>query len=192
MPRSLVLDMYSLWVVMALLLLHQLLQWLTSACLDDNWIINQVNVLPAEYDLGFELFFISQVFLSVQWIGNLHWMEFVTTVHIKAYWMIELSFVSTQVLVKDPIFLLFLKKNSTFSSRAYLSKFFFKRGTAWMCLHPISWLAIIFIISWDFLMFYQISLSPELKRSAIISNKHGIYELPNELPNDFRLSILRN
>ena len=41
-------------------------------------------------------------------------------------------------------------------------------------------------------MFYQISLSPELKRSAIISNKHGIYELPNELPNDFRLSILRN
>ena len=28
-------------------------------------------------------------------------------------------------------------------------------------------------------MFYQISLSPQLKRSAIISNKHGIYELPN-------------
>ena len=33
-------------------------------------------------------------------------------------------------------------------------------------------------------MFYQIFLSPQVKRSAIISNKHGIYELPHELPND--------
>ena len=30
------------------------------------------------------------------------------------------------------------------------------------------------------------------KRSAIISNKHSIYELPNELPNDLRLRILEN
>ena len=31
---------------------------------------------------------------------------------------------------------------------------------------------------WDFLMFYQISLSPQVKWSVIISNKHGIYKLP--------------
>ena len=47
---------------------------------------------------------------------------------------------------------------------------------------------IIFIIFWDFFIFYQISLSPQAKRSAIISNKHGIYELPNDL----RLRILGN
>ena len=31
---------------------------------------------------------------------------------------------------------------------------------------------------------YQIFLS-QVKRSAIISNKHGIYEFPRKLPNDF-------
>ena len=36
-------------------------------------------------------------------------------------------------------------------------------------------------------MFYQIFFSPQVKRRAIISNKHGIYELPHELPNDLRL-----
>ena len=36
-------------------------------------------------------------------------------------------------------------------------------------------------------MFYQIFFSSQVKRSTIISNKHGIYELPNKLPNDLRL-----
>ena len=36
-------------------------------------------------------------------------------------------------------------------------------------------------------MFYQIFLLSQLKQSAIISNKHGIYEFPHELPNDLRL-----
>ena len=35
-------------------------------------------------------------------------------------------------------------------------------------------------------MFDQMFLSPNVKRSAIISNKHGIYEIPHELPNDLR------
>ena len=39
----------------------------------------------------------------------------------------------------------------------------------------------------DFLMLYQILFSQQVKRSVIISNKHGIYELPHELPNDLRL-----
>ena len=47
---------------------------------------------------------------------------------------------------------------------------------------------ILVIIFWDMLMFYQIFLSPQLKRIVIIRNKHGIYELPNNL----RLTILQN
>ena len=41
-------------------------------------------------------------------------------------------------------------------------------------------------------MFDQILLSPQVKQSMIISNKHGIYELPHELATDLRLKILRN
>ena len=46
---------------------------------------------------------------------------------------------------------------------------------------------IIFITFWDILMVEQIFLSPQVKRSVIISNKHGIYQLAHELPNDLRL-----
>ena len=41
-------------------------------------------------------------------------------------------------------------------------------------------------------MSYQIFLSPQVKRWAIITYKQGIYELPQELPNDLRLRILGN
>ena len=41
-------------------------------------------------------------------------------------------------------------------------------------------------------MFYQTFLSPQVKRCAIISYKHGIYELYQELSNDLRLRIVRN
>ena len=47
--------------------------------------------------------------------------------------------------------------------------------------------AMIFIIFSDFLMFYQIFLSPQVKQSAIISKKYSIYELPHKLSNDLRL-----
>ena len=40
-------------------------------------------------------------------------------------------------------------------------------------------------------MFYQICLSPQVKRYVIITYKHGIYELSLELPNDLRVRILR-
>ena len=52
--------------------------------------------------------------------------------------------------------------------------------------------AITFIMFWDFLMFYQILLSSQVKRSAVISNKHGIWELPYELPNNLKRRILGN
>ena len=61
---------------------------------------------------------------------------------------------------------------------------------------------IIFIIFWDFLMFYQIFFSPQVKRCAIITYKHSIYDprviivyqhnLPYQLPNDLKLRILEN
>ena len=37
---------------------------------------------------------------------------------------------------------------------------------------------------WDFLIFYQILLSPQVKQSVIISNKHDIDELHHDLSND--------
>ena len=40
-------------------------------------------------------------------------------------------------------------------------------------------------------MFYQIFLSPQVKRWAIITYKHGIYELPHELPNNLRVKNIR-
>ena len=46
------------------------------------------------------------------------------------------------------------------------------------------------IIFWDFFMIDQIFFSPQVKLSVIISNKHGIYELPHELKNELRLRIL--
>ena len=41
-------------------------------------------------------------------------------------------------------------------------------------------------------MFYQIFRSPKVKRCAVITYKHGAYELPHEIPNDLRLRILGN
>ena len=36
-------------------------------------------------------------------------------------------------------------------------------------------------------MLYKIFLSSQVKRWAIITYKHGIYELPHELPKDIRV-----
>ena len=41
-------------------------------------------------------------------------------------------------------------------------------------------------------MFKQIFLPPQVKQCAIITDKHGIYKLPHELPNDLRLKKLGN
>ena len=51
---------------------------------------------------------------------------------------------------------------------------------------------ILFIIIWDFLTVEQTFLSPQMKRSMIISNKHGIYMLPHDLKKDLRMRILGN
>ena len=41
-------------------------------------------------------------------------------------------------------------------------------------------------------MFWKNFLTPQIKRWAIITYKHGIYELLHELLNDLRLRILGN
>ena len=46
---------------------------------------------------------------------------------------------------------------------------------------------VIFVIFWDFSMFYQIFLLPQVKQCAITTYKHGMYDLPHKLPNDLRL-----
>ena len=51
---------------------------------------------------------------------------------------------------------------------------------------------IIFIIFSDFLIFYEIFLSPQVKPCAIITSKHAIYEFPHEWRKDLRLRILGN
>ena len=51
---------------------------------------------------------------------------------------------------------------------------------------------IIFITFLDYLMFHQVFLSPQVKRCEIISDEHGIYELPHELQTNLTLRILEN
>ena len=48
------------------------------------------------------------------------------------------------------------------------------------------------IIFSNFLVLYQFFHSPQVKRSVIIRNKHGICELIHEVPNDLRLRISEN
>ena len=67
--------------------------------------------------------------------------------------------------------------------------------TIYQCINvnvSITETTIIFIIFWDFLMFYQIFLSAQVKRSVIVTYKRGIYDMPHEMPHDLRLTILGN
>ena len=41
-------------------------------------------------------------------------------------------------------------------------------------------------------MFCKILISPQMNRCEVVPYKHGIYELPHELPNDLRLRKLGN
>ena len=41
-------------------------------------------------------------------------------------------------------------------------------------------------------MFDQIFLSPQIKQSMIMTNKHRVHDISHEWPNDFRLGITGN
>ena len=58
------------------------------------------------------------------------------------------------------------------------------RGNAFSVYNTI----INCLIFWGFLMLYQTFHSPQVKRCAIITYKHGIYQLPHELSNELRLT----
>ena len=45
------------------------------------------------------------------------------------------------------------------------------------------------IAFWDYLIFYQMFFSPQMKRNVIVNNKHEKCNLTHELPNDCKLSI---
>ena len=49
-----------------------------------------------------------------------------------------------------------------------------------LIINEISDSTIMVIIFWDFLIFYEILFSSQVKLSVIISNKNGIYDLPHE------------
>ena len=51
---------------------------------------------------------------------------------------------------------------------------------------------ILVIIICAILMLDKIFVSPQVKQTVIISNNHGTYELPHELPNNLRLRTLGN
>ena len=55
-------------------------------------------------------------------------------------------------------------------------------------LYAITWSSIIL----KFYIKIRNKNDGHVKRSVIISNKYGIYELPDQLPNDLRLRILVN
>ena len=56
----------------------------------------------------------------------------------------------------------------------------------------VSLTLVSFILFWDFSMFCQIFLLPQVKRWPIITYKYDIYKLPHELPNHLRPRILGN
>ena len=60
----------------------------------------------------------------------------------------------------------------------------------WSSFSIISTISVL--IFRDILMLDQIFLSPQVKQSVIINDKHSIYELSHELPNKLRLKVLNN
>ena len=98
----------------------------------------------------------------------------------KCFWVF--SFMLLFLVFGEPIknrFLLLLNM----LNHAFLTWWLSKQSCKWKAV----WSTIIFITFWDFLMSYQVFFSAHVKRYAIITYKHGIYELPHELPNNRRL-----
>ena len=81
---------------------------------------------------------------------------------------------------------------TSFTGKTYFIHFLLKWHLNDGCGRYVILSRISFIIFSDFSMFYQILVSPQVKRWAIITYRHGIYELTNDLPNGLRLTILGN
>ena len=138
---------------------------------------------------------------------NFHWLE--QRVHTKI-----LEFYHTRKLIymknakmavnkNTSMYNLIRKKFQNVNSKKKVrtSLFYFENSYVAIYTEMESWLTwltrvnkttIVFIIFLDILIDEQIFFSQQVKRSMIISNKHGVYELPHELPKDLRLRILEN
>ena len=46
-----------------------------------------------------------------------------------------------------------------------------------LCVQRLQW-STMDVIFWEFLVLYKFFFPPQVKRSVIISNSHGIYEFP--------------
>ena len=76
---------------------------------------------------------------------------------------------------------------------SYVSTFFRYVNHHWKCREQKeNFQEILIIIFWNFTIFQYRSNSPQVKGTLISSIANLVYELPNELPNDFRLRILGN
>ena len=97
------------------------------------------------------------------------------------------------------------QSGTKFFLRHYISCFFFCEKSSHLFGHGFFigsinykfrkvsiWPTINCIIFWDFLMFYRFCLSPQVKRCAIITDRHGIYKFPHEFLIDLRPKILGN
>ena len=74
-----------------------------------------------------------------------------------------------------------LRNNDILLKLSVMNQCHAKEDDTRMYKHPVNSLrvgstvaTIIFIIFWEFLMFYQIFLSPQLKQCTIVTYKHGI------------------
>ena len=75
----------------------------------------------------------------------------------------------------------------TFTEEILNGKLYFLCSASTPILYRQNHVTIMDMIFWDFLVLYEIFLSPQVKQSVIISNKHSIYELPHELPNNLEV-----
>ena len=56
---------------------------------------------------------------------------------------------------------------------------------------PLLKLTAVLIVFWNLQISFQMLLSQQVKRNAILTKKNGNYELTDELPNNVRLTKLR-
>ena len=119
------------------------------------------------------------------WISNFKCFSVYTLMKI----LIVESFISIVHLVAKLKFFKVLRTDSASTKWPFL-------GSFWALTPPKYGSNITEILTrgtiMDIIFWYFTKFSKFYEIIVIISNKHGIYKLPQELPNDLRLSILGN
>ena len=128
--------------------------------------------------------------LKIQNLDNISpvfspWWKFLLNRSILSLYFMPLTLKTPKSLVIRHVILFLYNSLSNIDNLVYTEKY---QKAKRFQIFKLKIATIIFIVFWDSLTFWQIFLSPQGKRCAIITYKHGIYELPNEL----RLRILEN